>query len=209
MRKIVSVSGAAGTGKSTLLNNIDHLVDPFKVARYVLKEMKKDLYDILRDHRDTIYFQDRILELKIENDEKLKYDDSTPWIFVERCPADFFAFAKTWQPYFNNSQYNSWLVKYEQNCQESMKHYSVAILIPPGHFDHVDDGVRAKADTQELTHEYLDRFLSRSWLNLNFSSPRFCFHRMSNRTLIDRIDETERTLNEANEYFNIYTRFIN
>ena len=201
MSKLVSVSGAAGTGKSTLLENLRFRVNGFRVARAILKKMKMDLYDILKDPIKTMEFQDLILEWKMANDESLKEDNEVEWTFVERCPADFYAFAKTWQPRFNNPEYDDWLKEYYNECFNAMKCYDVAILIPPGHFAHVDDGVRAKADTQESTHAYLDEFLVRRWMHTNFDKPRFHLHRLQSCDIIDRVKEVDQALEDANEYF--------
>ena len=202
MTKLVSVSGAAGTGKSTLLENIKHPVDSFRVARAVLSKMGMDLYDILKDPKRTMEFQDMILEWKIANDEHLtQTHQDSEWIFVERCPADFYAFAKTWQSRFSSEEYDSWLKDYHQECFDAMRHYDVAILIAPGHFAHVDDGVRAKADTQDDTHRELDTFLSRRWMHTNFDKPRFHVHRLTSSDIMDRVNEVENALSDAEKYF--------
>lgn len=201
MSKLVSISGAAGTGKSTLLDNLKYRVDQFRVARAVLKHFKMDLYDILKDPKKTMEFQDEILDWKIANDESLKEDNDVEWTFVERCPADFYAFAKTWQQYFTSTEYDEWLEDYRSDCFNAMRHYDVAIIIPPGKFAHVDDGVRAKADTQEITHRELDQLLSRRWMHTNFDKPRFHLHRLESSDIIDRVNEVEQTLKDANKYF--------
>ena len=201
MSKLVSVSGAAGTGKSTLLENLKYRVSDFRVARGVLNAMKMDLYDILKDPFKTIEFQNEILRWKIQVDSNLHEDNEVEWTFVERCPADFYAFARTWQPRFNNPEYDEWLEEYYSACFVAMKYYDVAILIPPGHFAHVDDGVRAKADTQDNTHTYLDEFLARRWMHTNFDKPRFHFHRLQSCDIIDRVKEVDQVLKDANEYF--------
>ena len=201
MSKLVSVSGAAGTGKSTLLENLRFRVNGFRVARAILRKMNMDLYDILKDPIKTMEFQDLILEWKIANDSSLHEDNEVEWTFVERCPADFYAFAKTWQPRFNSPEYDEWLKDYYNDCFDAMKHYDVAIIIPPGKFAHVDDGVRAKADTQDHTNEYLDEFLVRRWMHANFDKPRFHFHRLQSCDIIDRVNEVDQALNDAKEYF--------
>ena len=208
MSKLVSVSGAAGTGKSTLLENLRYRVNGFRVARAVLKKMKMDLYYILKDPIKTMEFQDLILEWKIANDSSLHEDREVEWTFVERCPADFYAFAKTWQPRFNSPEYDEWLKDYYSECFDSMKHYDVAIIIPPGKFAHVDDGVRAKADTQDHTNEHLDEFLVRRWMHANFASPKFHFHRLQSCDIIDRVNEVDQAINDAKQYFKSITEIL-
>ena len=208
MSKLVSVSGAAGTGKSTLLENLRYRVNGFRVARAVLNKMKMDLYDIVKDPFKTMEFQDLILEWKIANDSSLHEDNNVEWTFVERCPADFYAFAKTWQPRFNSPEYDEWLKVYYSECFNAMKHYDVAIIIPPGKFAHIDDGVRAKADTQDDTHAFLDHFLSERWLYTNFDKPRFHLHRLRSSDIIDRVNEVDQSLKDAKEYFTpIFEKF--
>lgn len=202
MSKVVSVSGAAGTGKSTLLENLKYRVNGFRVARGVLNAMKMDLYDILKDPDLTIQFQEEILRWKIQVDSQLHEDNEVEWTFVERCPADFYAFAKTWQQYFANDQvYADWLEEYKVSCFNAMKYYDVAVIIPPGKFAHVDDGVRAKADTQQMTHNELEQMLSRRWIHANFGKPRFHLHHLQSCDIIDRVNEIDQTLKDANKYF--------
>ena len=208
MSYLVSVSGAAGTGKSTLLSNLKYPVDSFRVARYVLQDMGMDLYEIVKHWKTTIHFQEAILDYKVRNDSHLKSHEDK-WIFVERCPADFYAFACTWQQNFNEPEYNRWLEEYKKRCLQAMKIYDVAIILEPGHFAHVDDGVRAKADTQEVTNKALNECLSRHWGNVNFRSPKFYLHRVQVGDIIERVQEVDKVLIDAEEYFNTYAKLPN
>ncbi len=208
MSLVVSVSGAAGTGKSTLLKNLPWKTDDFKVARHVLQSMGMDLYDILKNEELTIKFQESILSEKIINDEKLRTLEDE-FIFVERCTADFYAFAATWAPRFNSPTFNDWLKDYHVRCFAAMSMYNIAIIIPPGKFAHVDDGVRAKADTQNATHKELDQFLSQRWGWANFAKPCFYFHRLESCDIIDRVNEVKTALHEATNYFDFYGELSN
>ena len=208
MSYLVSVSGAAGTGKSTLLSNLKYPIDNFKVARYVLQNMGMGLYEIVKHWKTTIHFQEAILDYKVRNDSLLKSHDDK-WIFVERCPADFYAFANTWKQNFNEPEYNRWLEEYKKRCLQAMKIYDVAIILEPGHFEHVDDGVRAKADTQYITNKSLNECLVRHWGDANFRSPKFYLHRIGTGDIIERVKEVDKALIDAEEYFNLFKQLPN
>lgn len=208
---IVSISGAQSTGKSTLLDNVKnglgYYVDDFKVARHVLAEFEQPLYEILRDVDSTISFQEQILLAKIEHDRNLSNDEHE-FIFVERCPADIYAFAFTWRTYFNNEKYDDWLNTYYIKCLQGMYHYDISILIQPGLFDHIDDGVRAKADTQKDVDHVLNFMLTRHWMNANFVKPKFHLHRIGISDIILRLDSVEQALTDGKKYFNYYSELM-
>lgn len=204
--RLISISGAAGTGKSTLLNAIQKqddlaVVDDFKVARSVLSQLGKSLNEILTDYRQVINFQEMILEQKIEHDSGIKFRfNASNRVYVERCPADFIAFVHTWSKRIQNPVFDSWIKSYEARCFDSMSIYDVSFILPPGHFDHFDDGVRAGADTQDDTHNHLCSFLGKFWGQANFSKPKFFVHEILSRDIINRISELTNTMDRADSY---------
>lgn len=207
MSLLVSVSGAQSTGKTTLLESIHselgHYVDDFKVARAVLSQFDEGLYDILKDEVKTIEFQEAILAQKVENDLKLKSRDDA-FVFVERCPADIYAFAYTWRNHFKTPSFFSWLNDYQDRCFQAMKIYDISILIHPGAFEHSDDGIRAKADTQYEVDTALSGFLGRHWMTVNFVKPRFHLHRMNVGEITARLEEVSKALVEGKDYLDHY-----
>lgn len=207
MSLLVSVSGAQSTGKTTLLEGVNSTlqfpVDEFKVARAVLEEFGEGLYDILKSEAKTIKFQEEILKQKTEHDGKLK-GELDEFIFVERCPADLFAFAYTWREHFKKPSYLSWLNHYRVKCEQAMKIYDISILIHPGAFSHSDDGVRAKADTQQEVDTALSGFLARHWMDINFAKPRFHLHQMYVGGINERLAEVKSALNDGKKYLNYY-----
>lgn len=204
--RLISISGAAGTGKSTLLNTIQKqdssvVVDDFKVARSVLSQLGKPLVEILTDYKQVINFQEMILDQKIKHDSgiKFRFNDSKR-VYVERCPADFVAFVHTWSKRIQNSEFDSWVKSYEARCFDSMHIYDVGFILPPGHFEHFDDGVRAGADTQDDTHKHLCSFLQKYWGQANFSKPKFFVHALLSRDIINRVSELTNAMNHADTY---------
>lgn len=211
MARLVSISGAQSTGKSTLLEALKEVdgyyVDDFKVSRATLEKIGKPLYEINQNEKETINYQKLILEAKIEHDQKLKEMDCQ-YVFVERCTADIFAYAKTWKGNFpDGSEYSNWFdLEYSRECEKAMNLYDIAIFIPTGAFPHVDDGVRARADSQETVSGRIDVFLARHWMKRNFAKPIFHLHRLLTCDTIDRVQEIKYSLEDAEKYFNYYVR---
>lgn len=128
-------------------------VDQFKAARSVMFDMGHTLEEILNDELLAIEFQTLIMCEKYNNDKKLhllsgNYLDNCDIVFVERSMIDLYAFAVTWQDRFS-PRFTDWVNRsYSQKCLEKQKIYLHNFFLPAGVFNHVDDGVRAKADTQ-------------------------------------------------------------
>lgn len=144
---IIAVSGAQSTGKSTLLTELKkyYKVDTFQSARSVLSKMNKSLEEIKQSEDDIIEMQELIFSTKYDRDTELSQTNDL--IFVERSFADLIAFSITWNT--NSEKYNYWLKEqYLPKCIMAQKIYDRILFLPSGVFNHVDDGVRAKSDTQ-------------------------------------------------------------
>jgi hypothetical protein len=206
--RVFAVSGAQCTGKSTLLDSLSKVyhVDDLKVARWAISEIGKPLYEINQDVDLTIHFQEKILAKKIENDSKLRELTDTT-VFVERCFADIYAYAETWSAHFKHQRqkdkYDKWLKTFHQQCLSWMSLYDGVIFIPSGKFDHVDDGVRAKADTQDEISNSIRSMITRHWGLANFAKPQFYVHELEEVDIMLRMREVERALASAEEYFKL------
>ena len=212
MAIVVSVSGAQSTGKSTLLETLKNLgfkVDEFRVARHVLNVFNKPLYEIAKEGNEVeiMKFQDAILREKLNHDTSLKKLPND-FIFVERCPADIIAYTRVWKDQFhlNSPAFNKWLEAYDEKCFEGMKNYDISIFVPSGMFSHVDDGIRAKADSQLEVSYQLRSFILKFWGHTNFDKPRFHFHSLEKVDIIERVEETLNAVNNGIEYLNFYER---
>ncbi len=165
---LVSVSGAQSCGKSSVLEDLkkrnlgDFHVDDFKAARSVLADFGLPLTEITRDAANLIEFQTLVLEAKIQRDRTMRrmYDGRHMVVFVERSLIDVAAFATTWiKPELRNAElYVEWVSeRYIPKCLELQSMYDSVVYLPVGVFSHVDDGVRAKATTQnEVAASILD-----------------------------------------------------
>jgi predicted ATPase len=208
MSKIVAISGAAGTGKSTILESIKKdgfLVSDFKAARTVLNNMGKSLSEILKDENETITFQEDILFVKNSNDGIL-LERSPKWAFTERSTIDLYGFAKTWQSHFNSETYDDWLSDYRIKCISGMNIYSEQFIIPPGKFEHVDDGVRAKADTQDETHQNIVSCAQSFMPIANKFFNKFNYHVIDSVSVNDRLNEIKSHLDHDEKTFFIPRR---
>jgi hypothetical protein len=78
--------------------------------------------------------------------------------------------------------------------------YDGVIFLPSGKFDHIDDGVRAKADTQDVVSKLMIHDYSHVWENRNNNlSPgdnRFYFNFINSIGAEDRTKEIIEGLNE-------------
>lgn len=209
MAKLIAISGAQSTGKTTLLNALTkkgYKVDSFKAARSVLEEFDLPLYEINHNAELTKKFQQRILEAKYQNDLSLKTDykfREDDIIFVERSPVDIFAFAKVWGKSIKDEEFTHWVdYSFFQECRRLSVIYSGALVLPSGKFEHEYDGIRAKGDTQTDVEDWIRHVVSRTWRDLNFVEPKFFTKVIHSCDIIDRVKEVEIALEEAKAYWN-------
>lgn len=168
---LVSVSGAQSCGKSSVLEAIklrslgDIYVDGFKAARTCLTRFGESLDEIVKDAAKLIEFQTLVLEAKYDRDLYLQstYKDRILCIFTERSMVDLAAFAETWKSKTdmkNLDVYASWVdSRYVPRCLEAQRELNYAVVhLPIGVFNHIDDGVRAKSDTQSFVDKKIREY---------------------------------------------------
>jgi len=189
--RLVSISGAQSCGKTSVLDAIklkdleDFYVDDFKAARVVLEKFGEPLTEIVKDAAKLIEFQTLVFDAKYEQDKALRsLTGSNLIVLVERSPIDVISFALSWK--FNTEMenlevYRDWVdTRYFQRCIDAHKElYDLMVYLPIGVFDHVDDGVRAKKNTQEK----VDRLVS----YLGYSNG--AVHEVIGSSIQDRVDE--------------------
>lgn len=138
---LYSISGAQGTGKSTILNTMADRgckVIERKTARSVLIDNDWTLSDVYTDHEKMKVFQMEVLKRKIMDDEK--YYSSRELVFTERSYADLFTY--TTMILGSENTHSSWLNEYYDLCEEHNNQYAGVFYLMAGHFDVEDDGVR-------------------------------------------------------------------
>lgn len=138
---LVTVSGAQGCGKSTVLQQIEGLGYPViqrKTSRSILTDWNKTLDEINDDPELSKLFQDEILERKIQ--DELEAVQSDKIFFTERTYMDLFAYALINLGKFN--EHSDWIDHYYQKCLAAQSTYAKVFYIKSGMFSVVHDGVR-------------------------------------------------------------------
>lgn len=173
MAKIIGVSGAHGTGKTTVLNAIEQMeignvtVDAFSVSRHVQKEYKVPLSEIVADPAAVPTFQDKIVQTMVDRVGSLRkwYKTQDAFMFVDRSPVDAYAYAKIWLQ--SNPSYADWLTQYETKCAQALRAYDLIILVPPREFEFVAESKRASKETQMAHHTECVEFLNTHGINVH------------------------------------------
>lgn len=138
---LITVSGAQGSGKSTVLSAIEQLGYPVvqrKTSRSILSDWGKTLDQINDDPELSILFQDEVL-IRKQTDE-LDAVEAHGYVFTERTYMDLFVYALINLGKFN--EYSDWLDSYYLRCAEAQKSYTNVFYLQSGLFNVQADGVR-------------------------------------------------------------------
>ena len=169
MTKIIGMTGAHGTGKSATLEHIkndpiiDNIkVDDYKFSRSVLKSLGQTLEEATATVESTMSFQTKVLDSVRRRNHLLKLlepqGDVTTHL-VDRSVADVYAYTRLWSE--KNGVDREWFEQYEAKCAEMVSAYDIIFVFPTGKIPFVDDGIRAKEDTQAAIAQYIDEFLAK------------------------------------------------
>lgn len=170
MVQLAGLSGAHGTGKTTVIDYIQNdvvyhekmhvKIDDFKVSRTILAEMGLTLDQATATAELAMEYQTKVLQRKIDHDSRFtKYEVfgiSPTWVF-DRSVADIYAYTRLWTE--KNGISLEWFAEFEQKCVAAMALYDIILLFPIGKFDFVDDGIRAKLETQATIAKYIEEFV--------------------------------------------------
>ena len=139
---LISISGAQGSGKTTILEEIkklDYNVIERKTSRSILTDWKVSLDDVYSDKELMVAFQDELLERKAQ-DEAEAIASNKIW-FTERSYADVFTYTLIvlgWQ-----NRKSDWIDEYYNKCRELNKKYSLVFYVKRFNPDNVEaDNVR-------------------------------------------------------------------
>jgi hypothetical protein len=167
MIKLIGVSGAHGCGKTSVLDELKRqqhpeiFIDDFKVSRTVLAELGMTLEEVTASAELTKAYQKKVLDRKIQRDGSelpgAAYGAQVKSIFVDRTVADIYAYTRLWCEKNNIEQ--EWFNSFEQICIGTIRLYDKVLLIPIGKFAFVDDGIRAKEETQATIASYIEEFV--------------------------------------------------
>ena len=148
---IITICGAQGAGKSTLINalverlsgslpnGMNVKVMERKTARSVLADWDITLEDVYADESLMIKFQNELCLRKRQDEQPLVADKYTVWI-VERSYADLFAYTTVYARRHNHL--SDWLDFYYRECKHAMSVYDSVFYIDGGQFPIQDDGLR-------------------------------------------------------------------
>lgn len=140
---LIAVTGAQGSGKSTLISDLceqyGYQAVERKTARSILTDWNMTLDQIYSDKPLHMQFQDAILERKYLDERKFIESDQV--FLTERSYVDLFVYTS-----FNLSSYNEcdqWLNEYYENCKNHQALYKGVVFLEGGKFPVQQDGVRS------------------------------------------------------------------
>lgn len=138
---LYAISGSQGCGKTTTINALPSHYKQItrKTSRSILADWGVTLSQVNNDRDLTIKFQDEILARKLA-DEAVAVGTEDVYI-TERTYVDLFVYALV--AIGKDNEYSDWLNEYYRKCVEAQKTYDAVFYLSAGHFQPVDDGVRA------------------------------------------------------------------
>lgn len=187
---LITVSGAQGCGKSTILERIEALGYPViqrKTSRSILTEWNKTLDEINDDPTLSKAFQDEIFERKVQDEMEAVNSDCI--YFTERTYMDLFVYALINLGKFN--EHSDWLDAYYQKCLAAQSTYSKVFYVKSGLFQVAADGVRG---SNQHYSRLVDMVLEDYTTN---SVQRTKFHTIDTSKLTDRVSFIEEKLSSV------------
>ena len=138
---LVAVSGSQGSGKSTILKELNKLgfqTVNRKTSRSILTDWNITLEDVNNDHELTLKFQDEITKRKYQ-DEIDAVRSKQLW-FTERTHSDLFTYALV--TLGKENSHADWLNEYYHTCALYNQQYTAVFYLRAGQFNVVHDGTR-------------------------------------------------------------------
>lgn len=199
---VIGVSGAQGSGKSTILNALQvkgYSVDPYKVSRAVQERRQwTGLKTVEQTWEQMVDFQREILEVKIAHDKVLAETGKT--IFVERTLADVVAYSALWAWKFVDrnevtfdtaSKFITEMLAAGLKAQPEI--YSGVVVVPlMRHVQWENDPQRASQSDADYVFSEVEEFCR--FGHLRNQAP--AFHIIQSATVEDRVAEVETFVKE-------------
>ena len=137
---LIAISGSQGSGKSTILNQIEEAGYPVirrKTSRSILNDWGVTLQQVNNDPELTVQFQEEITKRKAEDEELQERHVLT---FTERTHADLFTYALV--SLGKDNQHSDWINEYYVTCMKYSQAYTHVYYLRAGRFNIEADGVR-------------------------------------------------------------------
>jgi predicted ATPase len=138
---LVAISGAQGSGKSTVLSKIKQMgyntVDR-KTSRSILSDWDVSLQEVNNNPQLTVRFQEEIILRKFK-DEQDAIDSKELW-FTERSYIDLLTYSIV--SLGKDNDYSPWINEYAKKCISLHQEYNLVFYIQSGFFNPEHDGVR-------------------------------------------------------------------
>jgi len=187
---LVAISGSQGSGKSTVLNELENRgynVVTRKTSRSIMSDWGVTLQEVNNDHDLTIKFQDEILKRKCADEDVAfhgvsgKIGSAKQVWFTERTYADLFTYALI--TLGKENQYSDYIDSYFETCKHHQQNYSHVFYIESGIFDVEHDGVRGSNQYYSVMADLsMQKF---TWL---MSPNSKSYHRITQAHIDDRVD---------------------
>jgi len=195
--KIFAISGVAGSGKSTVLEelrNRGYFVDDYKVSRAVQQELGfTSLAEATKTLSDIKLFQKTVFNKKYERETFLHSSmGENDVILTERSFADISVYNELWFRRLLNkegritaSEFFENVTSYSIKCNEYQKVYSGILHLPMMECVKYEvDPSRAPSELDEQTDTLLRAFICGK-------TPCLPYHIISKASVSDRADEIE------------------
>jgi nicotinamide riboside kinase len=185
MTKLYGMTGSHGTGKSSTIDFISDRsptgirVSNEKLSRHVLNKMGLTLEQATATPELAMNYQERVLHAAFIQYQSICFGNTEgKSIIVDRTVVDIYAYTRLWAE--KNGIEAEWLAEFKSDCIRDLGWYDKIFFFPTGVFPFVDDGVRAKEDTQLVIAQYMEEFLKE-----NFPS----YHVIKSSAVDDRANE--------------------
>lgn len=196
---LITLSGAQGSGKTTVLNNLKNLgfnIVERKTARSILSEWNTTLDAVYRDPALTQQFQEEVLIRKSTDEDEAVQSDQL-W-FTERSYSDLFTYTVLTIGRYN--EYNQWVNDYFDRCRILQRKYIAVFYFMSGVFETENDGIRGINKhyvklVDSTLHEITTKISSTQSVSLYPEPPIF----QIGRNIIDVNDRTRQIADKSQQ----------
>lgn len=155
MKNVVGLSGAHGTGKSTIISGIkshSYLVSDISLSRTAQKKMGKNKLYTIKSLEEAWLFQREIANTMFDRDSNINRGNEI--VTVDRTPADVWAGICMWYRNFNQPiclETDVRLKSFYDELKSNMEvHYALAVYVPiMDIIEFVSEPNRASEETRE------------------------------------------------------------